>query len=194
MNLQVLVHQIAGVAVKCAHLLLVLRVMNALGVINILRDDIINSESWLSDDGANPMALSRISSRVQSYAQQLKELEIERIKDLQNNGPTIFFNDLHTEVCVTLLREGKEKHILFCEHEISVVYTEMSDVIEEFNFVQIPKTLEGDRTEFGFLKRKLSSCSCFYRSKSLASCSCFYRSTNENECVENISHMSQKLL
>jgi hypothetical protein len=89
------------------------------------------------------MTLSHISSRVQSYAQQLKELELERIKDLQNNGPTIFFDDMHTEVCVTLLREGKEKHIHFCEHEISVVYTDMSDVIEEFNLTGPPSDDDG---------------------------------------------------
>jgi hypothetical protein len=102
--------------------------MNALQTLKTIRDDVENTKHWLQGSFANPSALSHMSARIQAYAQQLKELEAERIKDLQDNGPKVHgdINDL----TITLLRDGKEKYVEISEYSIQLAMTDKEEKIK----------------------------------------------------------------
>lgn len=104
--------------------------MNALQTLKTINADLENTKHWLDDRNANPSALSNMSARIQAYAQQLKELEAERIKDLQDNGPKIS-GDL-CDITVTLLRDGKEKHIEISEYTFQLAKTNNQEKIKSF--------------------------------------------------------------
>ena len=102
--------------------------MNALKTLKSIRDDMENSKHWLEGQFNHPLALSHMSARIQAYAQQLKELEAERIKDLQDNGPKVHgdINDL----TITLLRDGKEKYVEISEYSIQLAMTDKEQKIK----------------------------------------------------------------
>jgi hypothetical protein len=89
--------------------------MNALQTLKGLSDYLQTAEPWLSQDIMTAKALSHMSSRIQSYALKLKELEQARIKDLEENGPKLT-HDGQWEL--TLLRNGKEEHTCFGDFSI----------------------------------------------------------------------------
>jgi hypothetical protein len=102
--------------------------MNALQTLKAIRDDVENTKHWLKDSFANPSALSSMSARFQEYAQQLKELEAERIKDLKDNGPKI--SGTLCDITVTLLRDGKEKHVEIGEYTFKLATTDKQEKIK----------------------------------------------------------------
>jgi len=102
--------------------------MNALQTLKNIHDDVENTKHWLQGSFANPSALSNMSARFQSYAQQLKELEAERIQDLQENGPKI--SGTLCDMTVTLLRDGKEKHVEFGEYTFKLNITDKQEKIK----------------------------------------------------------------
>ena len=54
------------------------------------------------------------------YAKQLKELEDSYIKLLQEYGPKVDVDPVNYEVTITLLRDGKEKHIELGEWDVQI--------------------------------------------------------------------------
>jgi hypothetical protein len=114
--------------------------MNALQTLKNIRDDMENTKHWLQASFANPSALSNMSVRFQSYAQQLKELEAERVKDLQDNGPKL--SGTLSDMTVTLLRDGKEKHIEFGEYNFKLDMTDNQEKIKSLK-VDGPPDAEG---------------------------------------------------
>jgi bifunctional ADP-heptose synthase (sugar kinase/adenylyltransferase) len=104
--------------------------MNTLETLKMIHHDLENTKHWLEDYYANPSALSNMSIRIQSYAQQLKELDAERIQNLQDNGPNVFSKI--GNITITLLRDGKEKFIQFGEHIVDIVRTNEKGVLEDF--------------------------------------------------------------
>lgn len=104
--------------------------MNALQTLKAICGDMENSKQWLQASFANPSALSNISARIQEYALKLKELEAERIKDLQDNGPSA--TGQPGDITVTLLRDGKEKHIEFGEYNLRLSMTNNQEKIKTF--------------------------------------------------------------
>lgn len=107
--------------------------MNAAYTLKTIRADLENTKHWLEDRFANPSALSAMSARVQGYAQQLKELEAERIKDLQDNGPKVS-GDI-CDMTITLLRQDetgvlKEKHIEISEYTVQLGKTDKQEKIK----------------------------------------------------------------
>lgn len=104
--------------------------MNALQTLRDIRDDIENSKHWLEDSFKGPSALSNMSTRIQFYAQRLKELEAERIKDLHDNGPKAT-GDI-CDITITLLRDGKEKHVQIGEYNVQLTKTNKKETIKSF--------------------------------------------------------------
>lgn len=103
--------------------------MNTLEVLKNMHAELGMTNNWLTEESANPISLSHMSSRIQIYAQRLKKLEEEEIKDLIENGPKIF-GDLH-EPTITLLREGKPEHINFGEYSVSIGKTDDREICRE---------------------------------------------------------------
>jgi len=114
--------------------------MNALQTLKTIRDDVENTKHWLQGSFANPSALSNMSARIQEYAQQLKELEAERIQDLQENGPKLSVT--LSDITVTLLRDGKEKHIEFGEYTFNLDMTDNQEKIKSLK-IDGPPDAEG---------------------------------------------------
>jgi hypothetical protein len=110
--------------------------MNALQTLKNIRDDMENSKHWLEDSFKGPSALSNMSTRIQAYAQQLKELEEERIKDLLDNGPKATGNIC--DITITLLRDGKEKHIEIGEYNIQLAKTDKEETIKSLKLDGLP--------------------------------------------------------
>ena len=114
--------------------------MNALQTLRDIRDDIENSKHWLEDRFKGPSALSNMSTRIQFYAQRLKELDAERIKDLHDNGPKA--TGYICDITITLLRDGKEKHIQIGEYNVQLTKTNKKDTIKSFK-LDGPSDAEG---------------------------------------------------
>ena len=108
-------------------------------------EDLAASEHLIADHEMNVtysqtsayvlMILSQMSTRIQTYTQQFKELEEARIKYLQENGPDTS-EDL-SNLIVTLLRpdaEGviKEKYIHLRDYKCSIIHTDEEKVREQF--------------------------------------------------------------
>ena len=110
--------------------------MNALKTLKDFCDNWQNTTHWLQPRFANPSALSMMSESIQVYAQRLKELEEERIKDLQDNGPKAT-GDI-CDITITLLRDGKEKHIEFGEYNIQLAKTDKEETIKSLKLDGLP--------------------------------------------------------
>ena len=109
--------------------------MNTIDLLKTIHGDMENTKHWLEDRFLNPSALSSMSARFQNYAQQLKELDEARVKDLRDNGPKVT-GDI-CDITITLLRpdaEGvmKEKHIPFGEYSVDIASTDKEEKIKSF--------------------------------------------------------------
>jgi len=104
--------------------------MNALQTLKDFCDHWQNTKHWIQPRFANPSAISMMSESIQLCALKLKELEAERIKDLQDNGPKA--TGTPGDVTVTLLRDGKEKHIEFGEYNLRLSKTNKEEAIKTF--------------------------------------------------------------
>ena len=93
-----------------------------------MRDDLTRNSNHLSDP--HPMALLHLSARMQSYGRMLEKLELERIDELQKNGPTALMD--HGQLLVTLLRDGKEKLIQFGEYFVNVTWATNEETLKKF--------------------------------------------------------------
>lgn len=116
--------------------------MNEKDTLQVLRDEIKGMHYWLEPKQTSPVTIASMmnriqdaAARIQTYAKRLKELECERIADLQENGPKAVY--VH-EIVITLLRAGVEKHINFGRFDVEVQHTRDEELIKQLNINQEP--------------------------------------------------------
>ena len=109
--------------------------MNTLNALQMLYAD-MKANATDCFNHPDPIVLSQLSSRVQDYAQRLKELKEEEIQDLIVNGPKIS-GDSDNPI-ITLMRDGKAKHYRIGEYMISVAKTDEEWTCEKLKIVGEP--------------------------------------------------------
>ena len=101
---------------------------------NTLYADLKNSNDSFNQE--DPIVLSELSSRVQDYAQRLKELKEEEIQDLIENGPKI--SGYPDNPVITILREGKARHYRFGGYMLSVAKTDEKWTCQKLKIIGEP--------------------------------------------------------